>query len=118
MEMKKWHENIPKNGVLCKQLDGSYKLITSIEHDYHLNDCTTYGVSEYGEDDIEDLSPLTAAEWWDFAPWLDIESAPDDAWVLILDTFNTTHMAIKIGGQWDESYFTPVKWLPLPTGDL
>lgn len=127
MNDKKWYENIPENGVLCKCSDGSYKLITSIENDYHMDDCTIYGVSDFGEDEIDYLTPLTADEWWKFAPWQDMDSAPRDG-------SDITAITKDSGGKICTAYYDPeeecfitdfksngnfyrvfdFKWLPLP----
>ena len=113
---KKWHENIPENGVLCKQSNGSYKVITEIEHDYHFDDCTTYGVSEYGEDEIEDLTPLTAKEIWQFMPWQDMDSYPRDASRCFVRYKNSGWIDLKVPTEVDIR--DDIEWLPLPQAKL
>ena len=77
---KKWHENIPENGVLCEDDNGNLVKIVPCDKDgddyYALNDdedCISSCRDGYHHDD---LTPLTSEEIWQFMPWQDIDSAP------------------------------------------
>jgi len=116
---KEWHENIPENGVLCKTKSGGIRLTTRNEGDFCFLDGGNINYMY-----AEDLSPLTADEFWKFAPWQDMDSAPRDE----------THFLINHNGVLCDCWFkfglfralNPIdanefvvidfKWLPLPTG--
>jgi len=103
MSNKKWHENIPENGVLCKDYSGIIKLIIAS----NMYD----GWTNSGEFiALENLTPLTAQEWWDFAPWQGMDSAPIE-----------TELLASRNGIFSVVYFMQEsqkksyeKWLPLP----
>jgi len=83
MSKKKWHENIPAGGVLCKEnSSGSIVRIigkSNLDDSMVIDDCVSSHHFYHDE-----LTPLTAAEWWEFAPWKDMDSAPRDEPMLII----------------------------------
>jgi len=113
----KWHENIPENGVLCKKTNGAVRLIKSVIGNVAYFDNQCNGIH------VDDLTPLTAAEWWDFAPWKDMKDAPPNDRILILCENGNIETAFPLNkGIWQGCNsgfnYTPVKWLPFPTSDL
>lgn len=109
---KKWHENIPKNGVLCRENTmGGVVRITGKSNLYQGN--VMDGVSKR-HFDIDDLTPLTAAEWWKFAPWQDMDSAPNNTPIFV--RYDDGLVSIEIALNWAVRK-NIVAWLPL-LGDL
>lgn len=122
MKEKKWHDDIPEKGVLCKDSTGNLVKIVPCDKDgddyYALNwdeDCISSSGYGYHHDE---LTPLTADEWWGFAPWQDMKDAQIGVKILI-------DLGIKcvIGLQYKKEIFIttdgmiidkPIKWLPLP----
>ena len=80
MNEKKWHENIPENGALT----------VSDSHDFIVNhiksiDSFGYALDGFGEQmSINRMRPITADEWWKFAPWKDMGSAPRDEPLILI----------------------------------
>jgi len=93
----------------------------SIIHIIHDEQDRLEAICDYG---YEDLVPLTAADWWQFAPWLDMKDAPIKECIIILCNDGNMKTAkfssarnmflTKNGGAVENG----IKWLPLPTGDL
>jgi len=127
MSKKKWHESIPAGGVLCKENSSGSIIrimgkVKSSDFFMLFDDCTSkhyFGMDE--------LTPLTAAEWCDFAPWQDMKGAQKDTLFLALlkngnvipAYISSVHGDIGIrlvNGEIDEIY--PANyfkgWLPLP----
>jgi hypothetical protein len=112
MEKKKWHENIPENGVLCRHKDGRTLLIKTAGDEWG------FDVSSANSHYLNDLTPITAAEWWDFAPCQNMESAPINIDILI----DIGGGKLVIGRGYKDIFITPqgaiinnpVKWIPLP----
>jgi len=76
MATNNWWDNIPENGILCKEKSSGaiVRIIGKTNHvdfDMVFDDC----VSRHTYDP-EELTPLTAAEIWQFMPWYQIETAP------------------------------------------
>ena len=124
MSKKKWHENIPEKGVLCKDSNGSIvRIMGKSKFDgMVVDDCVSQT-----DFNIDELTPLTAAEWWKLAPWQDIKDAKKDMLFLALlkngnvipAYISSEHGDIGIrlvNGEIDEIY--PVNyfkgWLPIP----
>ena len=123
MSKKKWHENIPAGGVLVNWLDSVIRIMS-----YDDDGCVFDDSGDcYVMSDVEYMRPLTAAEWWDFAPWQDIKDAKKDMLFLALlkngnvipAYISSEHGDIGIrlvNGEIDEIY--PVNyfkgWLPIP----
>jgi len=109
----KWYENIPQQGVLCKESGTGF--IFAVSHEMV---STAPSLK-----DIDRLTPLTAAEWWQFAPWQSMSSAPRDGSLLLIWCLHAWHI-----GYYDSEnecfasceflLLGAEKWLPLPTGDL
>jgi len=118
---KIWHENIPENGVLCKEKSsGSIVRImgkSNLLDIMVMDDCRRR--NHFGTDE---LTPLAAEEWWKFAPWQDIDSAPRDGTLIFIH-----HNKSSCIGYYSDGFFiadandceilSPIKWLPLPTGE-
>jgi len=108
---KEWHENIPENGVLCKEkssgsiirIMGKSNLLDSMLMD----DCRSR--NHFGTDE---LTPLTAEEIWKLMPWQDIDSAPINTVIITMDNDGVVN-PITLRGIAQCSFFK--KWLPLPT---
>lgn len=63
--------------------------------------------------------PLTAQQWWEYAPWQLIETAPDykilaieNGLPIICSRYNDVFIAL------DGRVVNPAKWLELPGGDV
>jgi len=116
---KEWHENIPENGVLCKEkssgsivrIMGKSNLLDSMVVD----DCRRR--NHFGTDE---LTPLAAEEWWKFAPWMDMDSAPTGTakFLGMLENGEIVECHIYKSGIIKNGDFVVklIKWLPLPTG--
>jgi len=113
MSNKEWYEEIPRNGVLCKNQHGL--MINAVE--------VVHGVAFNAEENglsVRDLTPVTVQEWWDFAPWQPIEDAPViDAEYLLLFSDGTIlvrdrkfSFSKKVNGEFQEFY--PIKFMALP----
>ena len=100
---KQWSKNIPKQGVLCR--------------------CPAFGnlveITELTEKDIKTYEklgampvPITSDEWWQFAPWQDVdENTPKNTPVLTIDNYGV--IGIEQYLYW--GYLKGArKWLPLP----
>lgn len=110
MTDKKWYENIPKNGVLCKVAADDAQFV-------YIRD--THDLAEFCCDYAADetiLTPITPTEWWNFAPWQDIKEAKGNEKVFLLfsDGFMTVdrpdYTKIGYGGL----RVGAIKFLPLP----
>lgn len=109
--MKWYYENIPEKGVLCKTKKGNIHAITELYGKY-LVKTQSGNVMCYSE-----LTPITAEEWWDFAPWKDIETAPAFETIVAMDDLGKTFpTAFTDEEEIPRSHYK--KWLPLPKGDL
>jgi len=123
---KEWHENIPENGVLCKEkssgsivrIMGKSNLLDSMVMD----DCRSR--NHFGTDE---MTPLTAAEWWEFAPWNGMgKSVPANNNFLVMTrhreiatVYLSKHGTIRREHSGSEILIKDcLKWLPLPAGDL
>jgi hypothetical protein len=118
MNEKKWNENIPDGGVLCKEnSSGSIVRILSKSNLFNgmvMDDCVSKN-----HFDTDELTPLTAEEWWQFAPWQDMDSAP-----LLTQIFISGERDFEDGTVFnivmlhdDEQRGWYKKWLPLPKAD-
>jgi hypothetical protein len=106
---KKWHENIPENGVLCKEKSsGSIVRITekSCSIKLVIDDRSKRHVY-----DPDELTPLTAAEWWDFAPWQDMKDAPLFVDIMVHKN-NGKVFSARLVAEFERDNYK--KWLPLP----
>jgi len=108
---KEWYENIPENGVLCKKSTGAIRLITSVSNNiaYFDGDNKCNGIH------VEDLTLLTAAEWWDFALWQGMDSAPLEKEIMVISGTGIFSVVYFMQESQKKYY---IKWLPLPTGEL
>jgi hypothetical protein len=82
----------------------------SILHVIHDQQDLLECISDYGYDD---LIPLTAAEWWDFAPWQPIDSAPLQAKILMRYSDGIIRLLYCDKAELENEPH-PVEWLPLP----
>jgi hypothetical protein len=113
---KQWQQEIPQQGVLVKQIFNGIKLISclasiaSLVHDDDLTITRQYGVDAIGDDigDISEITPLTAEEWWQFAPWEPIETAPRKEMIIAVTESGIMRMIVLTMSS--DKY---VKWLPL-----
>jgi hypothetical protein len=118
MSNKKWYENIPKKGVLvsvpCGQLENIIIRIMSFRVDEDWIYFTDDNDIEWRDslNNIE-INPLNTQEWWDFAPWQPMETAPRDEDILVVfDDGNFTQIMFESGT--DPAQPRCKKWLPLP----
>jgi hypothetical protein len=114
-----WSDNIPECGVLCKTLV-SERVGVAMKRD-NPDDCSD--VDFFGRPtNPRHIIPITAAEWWQFAPWnYDIGSAPINKEQLILVK---RHDGAIYRAYWHKMYscwwsgsiqvMNPIAWLPLP----
>jgi hypothetical protein len=128
--MSEWHENIPPQGVFCRfSSDESLFILIKDKQDFleFLSDYTYQP---------EDLTPLTAAEMWQFMPWQGIKDAPEIdkfiakiKWIDIDDDCVRYTYCMAWRSEISKSGFMrdgvhplyeSFEWLPLPlrTGDL
>lgn len=113
--MNDWTKNIPENGILC--LDTTF-------FNYHVihrcdgKRCFDSIGNYFANKDF--LRPLTSQEWWYFAPWQSMDSAPkDENLIMVKDHKNNIRVT-----KWDIDYECwmykncefndPIGWLPLP----
>jgi len=108
MGMKKWHENIPASGVLCKCNGNFIALVT--RYDAAHEGMPFIGSGQRFNKDV----PLTAAEWWIFAPWQDMDSAPLRKAILVMEADGVILNQMLLASFERENY---IKWLPLPKAD-
>ena len=102
----KWYENIPENGVLINIKDNDFNEVILFKPIHK---------ERFSDDELEGCTPITAAEWWDFAPWQDMKDAPlyeliSVKWIngtVSTVTLDDNPVPLNIMG-----------WLPLPAGDL
>jgi len=119
-----WYENTPEKGVLCKE-NSSGSIVRIIGKTDHINFDMVYDDSiRRHVYDPEELTPLTAAEWWQFAPWQDMKDAPRDGSLMFImcenrefhigcyDDDGDYDVPINIYG--DTELTRAIKWLPLP----
>jgi len=115
MSEKEWYENIPAGGVLCKHKNGTTVLIKTAVGKWG------FDMSSLNSHFLDELTPLTAAEMWEFMPWLDMDSAPSGTHILLIDS--NGHVGSGFIYQTDAELkcsvcnFHPIKWLPLPKAD-
>jgi len=69
--------------------------------------------------DIDELTPLTAAEMWEFMPWQDMKDAPHDGWFLVIENCTGEIKRAKryLDDEFIDDHNTRIvfkKWLPLP----
>jgi len=118
MSNEKWFDEISPQGVLCKCNDSIIAVIV----DYIPSPDGMPFVS-VGQR-FSKAEPLTAQDWWDFAPWQSIETAPIDTPIIIM-VKGVVQDAIYAVNEKNEAYLwfngevmaytTEIdKWLPLP----
>lgn len=107
----KWNENIPPQGVLCKEKSSNSIVRVMGKSNIHdamvVDDCISRN-----HFDIDELTPLTAFEWWGFAPWQDMKDAPLYVAIVVMlknGKIQTTSLVAEIER---DNY---KKWMPLPT---
>jgi len=121
----KWHENIPTQGVLCKvKTSGSIVRITGESNLYEGELMDGIGKRHF---EIDNLTPLTAAEWWKFAPWQDMKDAPRDGSEFTAYNKEKGMICTAYYDNEDNCFYTDWRgkgnahavydfvWLPLPT---
>jgi hypothetical protein len=125
MSNKKWYEKIPDQGAIVKIDTPSLCIahIAKVSNNGYVID--VFGNNDYN---INDLSPITAQDWWQFAPWQPIETAPKKGYFLGISKTNEIQLVefstgFRIGNSYfkEECFtdssgepFCPEKWLPLP----
>lgn len=117
MSNKEWFEEIPPQGVLCKEKSSGniVKIIDkSHKHDgFVIDDCLTPNIY----DPIE-LTNIASQERGKFAPWQLIETSPKTGKkVLLCNETRVTigHFYDSLWRRGDNSTFhNPKKWLTLP----
>jgi len=107
---KKWHENIPENGILVSDDSAVFLIKSSDIGNYELNE----------EIETGKVKPITAAEWWKVAPWQSMGSAPTGTakFLGMLDNGEIVECHIYKSGIIKNGDFVVkiIKWLPLPMG--
>ena len=68
-------------------------------------------ISDYG---YEDLVPLTATDWWQFAPWQEMETAELMTMIIVINNDGVFTMTMLHDDKQRAAY---KKWLPLPTAE-
>ena len=113
MNDKKWYENIPEQGVLCKSIYGVILIKSHITEKYVDGYVVEYLIDDDGNQfNINEVTPLTPQEWWQFAPWQDVdENTPKNTPVLTIDNYGV--IGIEQYLYWGYLKGTR-KWLPLP----
>jgi len=111
---KEWHENIPENGVLCKKDNDTVVRIVASNNFDAWTDNSEFIALEY-------LTPLTTAEFWYFAPWQGMDSAPSDGSLMLILDNSDWHIGYydaenECFTSCEFNLLNPKKWLPLPTG--
>ena len=121
-----WFESIPEKGILCKEKGrNTYHLITEIDKDYNMDECerTADGI------DVDDLTPLTAEDIWQFMPWQPMDTAPyfdkfiaRVRWITAEDgsvsyTYEMAYRSKVVDNLFMVDagiMYSPFEWLPLP----
>jgi hypothetical protein len=103
---EKWLESIPENGTLVRVKDGVFNEIIVLHPRY---------IKKFGKEQLaavlEECTPLTANEIWQFMPWNAIDSAPTGIRVMVINK----HDSLQIVTIWKDSERSKYKkWLPLP----
>lgn len=109
-----WADNIPEAGILCDK-NGQVIKITGYDEDID-RVFDTYGNTYL----IDNLTPLTPQQWWEFAPWnYDMDSAPKGEIVLLKDIDGGVYSDQFLNKQWlgANSCQGPIAWLPLPESE-
>jgi len=109
MNEKKWNENIPAGGVLCSVENDAYAVITHYKKGK--NWIFPYRSSDSG---YMQAKPITAAEWWDFAPWQDMKDAELMTLIIVINNDDVFTMTMLHDDSQRQAY---KKWLPLPKED-
>ena len=113
MKDKKWYDDIPPGGVLCYAPNGMMTNIILVTKDSKAwNGDSNYFI-------VDELTPLTAAEWWDFAPWQDVKDAPQTGWFLVIENCTGKIQLAKryLDDEFIDEFNQSIvfkKWLPLP----
>ena len=120
--MSSWINNINDDcGMLVTDAHGTIHIVSHIDGDIAKSPISD--LEEMGSkiDYVEYLKPITPEEWWQFAPWQDIETAPTQEYILgkrkqkglpVAICFVNSDIARE---QFHKNY---TKWLPIPKGDL
>ena len=116
-----WYRNIPPQGVLVFDGDENIQLIVDMTVNYDLDGIAYNDAVSKSDDtfDIKHLRPLTAEEWWDFAPWQPMETAPLLEHILALKKadFENKDVVTMTMLHCDSQRNGYKKWLPLPMVD-
>ena len=112
--MTKWYENIPKQGIPIHVNNDDFNEIIVFKPE-HLERFTT--------DELDECTPLTAAEVWQLMPKQTMETAPRDGSFILIWCLHAWHIAYYDA---ENECFTSCeflllgaeKWQPLPTGDV
>jgi hypothetical protein len=124
--MKNWYENIPPQGVLCKnKVDGEVIKVLSYnaENDYVLSNKIDFE----GDKEIfypSDLTPLTAEEIWQFIPWNYPVNTPENMPFLGQFSYEIGSsfiiQSVRVGNHYYNTEADAmedcklIKWIPLP----
>jgi hypothetical protein len=112
--MNEWYKNIPPQGVLCKTngYSNDYAVIVNPSEEDFMDVYDGECISKSGDVYlISELTPLTAAEWWSFAPWQPMKTAPLHEKILVNNVdclYQTAILNAEEHREWYE------RWLPLP----
>lgn len=108
---KKWYENITPKGVLINIKDDDFEE-TIVFKPHH--------TERFDTDELDLCVPVTAEEWWNFAPWQPIKTAPRDGDVFIVKTKKgRIGECVDCGNGFEGVFFDDenelIQWLPLPS---
>lgn len=109
---KKWYENIPKKGMLCKvkSSDTVVVIVSSKQNPFNsvnfiCKDKDGFYVTH------DELTPLTSEEIWQFMPWQGMDSAPMNKPMLVTNNQDNVFSTVLFAEIERDCY---KKWLPLP----
>ena len=103
-----WADNIPEQGVLCKDGDVFSLVVTKLNY-------KPVVVMYSGEERlVNELTPITPKEWWQFAPWQDMDSIPTDGTKVLIKESGLHENEYVFIGDSNSPSICAIAWLPLP----
>ena len=109
---EKWYEEMPEQGVFCRGNDseGVFYIVVTKEI-----------INDAPKDELEKFRQVSAQEWWQFAPWQPMRTAPRNREIFVVKDKNgnvSQCYESEFGFEYDEITTDDetdfLGWLPLP----